>query len=91
MGGVHEEGGVRHLGVAVVFGEDRGVVEHGGQHVDGGHGDQEQEGGLHQGALVHRLAVQDGHAEGHQERRSCAVHRPLVEQQPLRPPAERGE
>ena len=81
---VHQHGervlavvGVRHHGR---------VVEHGGEQVDGGHGDEEQEGRLHQRALVDRPAVEDGGAQRHEDGRARAVHHGLVEEQPLAPP-----
>jgi len=75
-----------HLVVLLVAGKDGRVVEHGGEHVDRGDGDQEQEGRFHQGALVDRLAAQDAHSQGQQDGRPGTVHHRLVEQQPLRPP-----
>ncbi len=54
--------------------------------VHGGHGDQEEEGRLHQRALVDRLAVEYGEPEREQDGGACAVHHRLVEQKPLAPP-----
>ena len=48
--------------LAVLVGEDGGVVEDGGQEVDSGDGDEEEEGGLHQGALADGLAQEEGSA-----------------------------
>ena len=45
--------------LAVFVGEDGGVVEDGGQEVDSGDGDKEEEGGLHQGALADGLTEEE--------------------------------
>ena len=45
--------------LCVLVREDGGVVEDGGQEVHGGHGDQQEEGGLHQRALADSLAQEE--------------------------------
>ena len=53
--------------LAVLVGEDGGVIEDGGQEVDSGDGDEEEEGGLHQGALADGLALEEGPAHGQED------------------------
>ncbi len=62
------------------------IVEYCGQQVDGRDRDEQQEGGLHQGALVHRPAVQDGGAQRHQDGSPGTVYHGLVKEQALAPP-----
>lgn len=87
LGRVHEDRGADVALLVVLLLEDRAVVENGREHVDRGHGDEEEEGRLDERALIHGLAVEDARAEWQQDGRARAVHQRLVEQQALRPPA----
>lgn len=87
---VHEQGSwVLHL-ILVVFGDDWGVVEHGGQHVDRCDGDEQQKSCLDQRALVHGLTTQNGQPQGYEKCRSGAVHSRLMKQESLRPSEEKN-
>lgn len=86
---VHEKG-CSEIGLIVfVVGEDGRIVEDRGQHVDGRHRDEQEEGRLHEGALLDRLAVIDADAKGQQDGGPTPIHHSLMEQQPLRPPANK--
>lgn len=81
---VHQHG--QGVVAVLVVGQYGSVVEHRGQEVDRGDGDQQEEGGLHQRAFVDRLAVEDGYAQRHEDGGAGTVHHGLVEKQALTPP-----
>ena len=80
------EEGESVLGVLVR--ENGGVVEDRGEEVDGGDGDEEEEGGLHQSALADGLAEEDGPSHREENSGPGAVHDCLVEYQTLAPPSQ---
>lgn len=86
--GVHQQRCHQLLVFLLVLGEDRGVVEDRGEHVDRRHRHQEEEGRLDQRALPHWLAAEDAEAEGDEDGCPSAVHHGLVEEESLRPPVD---
>ena len=69
----------------VLVRKDGGVIEDRGQQVDGGDGDQEEEGCLHQGALADGLTEEYWPSHRQQDGSSGTVNHRLVEYQALAP------
>ena len=69
----------------VLIREDGGIIEDCGEEVDGGDGDQEEEGGLHQRTLADGFTQEEWPPHGQEDGSPGTVDHCLVEDQSLAP------